>query len=82
MGAPNIKSLLVTANEIFPIDSKSGFTGKHSITLDGDIEVLNIWYFDVTKVMHHYYITLNEFDWDDIRGELITAKSRLDIHHS
>lgn len=65
-----IKSLLTVAKLIFSIGLPQQ---RHFITLNSKgIECLYVWHGPVT-----YEITLDEFDWDDIPGELNKAKSEI-----
>lgn len=66
-----IKSLLSVANMIFSIGLPHA--QKHFISLNSrGIESLYVWHGPST-----YEITLDEFDWDDIPGELNKAKSEI-----
>jgi hypothetical protein len=75
---PKLLELLKQANESFPV-KHSEFRGKHSIIIsDEGIASLHVWVqLKPEERVHLYYITLDEFDWDNIRDEL--EKARIEI---
>jgi hypothetical protein len=75
---PKLLELLKQANETFQVTHKE-FRGKHFIIIaDDGIPSLHVWVqLEPEQQPHLYYITLDEFEWDNIPKEF--EKARVEI---